>query len=322
MKLFHNEYQNSWLVVSVLVIALSGAVSSVHAQTTSTGPAFEVATVKPSAYDPTKPETFNAAKHWIHAYKTRVTCGEMSVKDFVAAAYGVQQFQILGSGLMDTPLFDIEATFPKGATQDDVPKMLQALLKDRFKLAFHIEKKESETYALVVGKHGAKLVPSPPDLPESAPDAQVKTEEGNVGEGAAKSSATKNKDGSSTINMGKRGTMTIGFNMETMSTHYEWSKISMEQLAGMLASCTGSGGHKVVDLTGIKDEYQAAWDCPTGISSPKSQSGGDASDALPSDPAGGGVLAKSLDALGLKLEKRKVPMDIYVIDHVEKPSAN
>jgi uncharacterized protein (TIGR03435 family) len=33
-------------------------------------------------------------------------------------------------------------------------------------------------------------------------------------------------------------------------------------------------------------------------------------------------LNKSLDAMGLKLEKRKVQMDIYVIDHVEKPSEN
>jgi uncharacterized protein (TIGR03435 family) len=309
-------------IVSVIVIALSGAVSSVHAQTTSTGPAFEVATVKPSTYDPTKPETFNAEKHWIHAYKTRVTCGEMSVKSFVAVAYGVQQFQVLGSGLMDTPLFDIEATFPEGATQADVPKMLQALLKDRFKLAFHIEKKESETYALVVGKHGAKLVPSPPDLPESAPDAQVKAEEGNVGGGAAKSSATTNKDGSSTGNMGKHGTMTIKFDMETMSQHFERSKMTMEELVGMLTMCTGGGGHKVDDQTGLKGEFQVAWDCPTGISLPKNQSGGDASDALPSDPQGGGVLAKSLDALGLKLEKLKVPMDIYIIDHVEKPSEN
>jgi len=50
--------------------------------------------------------------------------------------------------------------------------------------------------------------------------------------------------------------------------------------------------------------------------------GGDASDTMPSDPQGGGVLAKSLDAMGLKLEKRKMQMDTYVIDHVEKPSEN
>jgi uncharacterized protein (TIGR03435 family) len=43
---------------------------------------------------------------------------------------------------------------------------------------------------------------------------------------------------------------------------------------------------------------------------------------MPSDPDGSRTLAQSLDALGLKLEKRKVPLDIYVIDHVEKPSEN
>jgi uncharacterized protein (TIGR03435 family) len=34
------------------------------------------------------------------------------------------------------------------------------------------------------------------------------------------------------------------------------------------------------------------------------------------------VLTRSLDALGLKLEKRKAPIDVYVIDRIEKPSEN
>jgi uncharacterized protein (TIGR03435 family) len=43
---------------------------------------------------------------------------------------------------------------------------------------------------------------------------------------------------------------------------------------------------------------------------------------LPSDPQGSYLLIQSLDALGLKLEKRKMPMDVYVVDHVERPSGN
>ena len=316
------DFEKLCRIVAVIAISLIGTVNSANAQTVSTAPAFEVATVKPSTYDPTKPGTFNAAKHWIHVYKTRVICGEMSVKSFVAVAYGVQQFQISGPGLMDTPLFDIEATFPKGATQNDVPKMLQALLKDRFKLAFHIEKKESETYALVVGKHGAKLLPSPPDPPAVDPDAPLKPDEKLVGEGDHKTKVTTNKDGSSTLNMGARGTMTTRVDMATGSMHYERSKLSMEMLAERLAHCTGGGGHKVVDETVLKGNYQAAWDCPMGFSMPKTQYGGDASDAMPSDPQSGGVLDRSLNALGLKLERRKVLMDAYVIDHVEQPSDN
>ncbi len=78
--------------------------------------------------------------------------------------------------------------------------------------------------------------------------------------------------------------------------------------------------HKIVDETGIKGNYQIAYDCPMrGLQGPVST---DAAGTLPSDPQGSYVLTRSLDALGLKLEKRKMPMNVYVIDHVERPSEN
>jgi uncharacterized protein (TIGR03435 family) len=43
---------------------------------------------------------------------------------------------------------------------------------------------------------------------------------------------------------------------------------------------------------------------------------------MPADPQGASSLTRSLDALGLKLEKRKILMNVYVIDHVERPSEN
>jgi uncharacterized protein (TIGR03435 family) len=93
----------------------------------------------------------------------------------------------------------------------------------------------------------------------------------------------------------------------------------MEEFAGMLALYEGKNLPKVEDQTGIKENYQIASDCPFPR---RPAAGGDASDAMPPDPQGGGSLAKSLDALGLKLEKRKELIDVYVIDHVEKPSEN
>jgi len=37
---------------------------------------------------------------------------------------------------------------------------LQVLLKKRFKLAFHVEKREVEGYIFIIGKHGERLRPS------------------------------------------------------------------------------------------------------------------------------------------------------------------
>ena len=72
---------------------------------------------------------------------------------------------------MSSDRWDIVAKLPEGATQDQVPDMLLALLDDRFKLAYHRENKQRPVYALVVGKGGAKLkdTSSDPDIP--VPDA-------------------------------------------------------------------------------------------------------------------------------------------------------
>jgi uncharacterized protein (TIGR03435 family) len=109
--------------------------------------------------------------------------------------------------------------------------------------------------------------------------------------------------------------MTTKFDFESMTRHEERSKVTMKELAGWLSPSIGS---KVVDETGIKGNYQVVIDLPLG-NRPAARV--DASDGIPSDPQG--ALDLSLDALGLKLEKRKAPIDVYVVDHVEKtPTEN
>jgi uncharacterized protein (TIGR03435 family) len=39
-------------------------------------------------------------------------------------------------------------------------------------------------------------------------------------------------------------------------------------------------------------------------------------------PDAGSSLSESLDQLGLKLEAKKEPVEVLLIDHVEKPAAN
>jgi uncharacterized protein (TIGR03435 family) len=58
--------------------------------------------------------------------------------------------------------FEIQATLPEGATREQVPEMLQTMLADRFKLAYHHETREYQVRVLTVGKSGMKL----PRLPE------------------------------------------------------------------------------------------------------------------------------------------------------------
>jgi uncharacterized protein (TIGR03435 family) len=301
-------------LVCAVAIAPMGTGFRASAQTPSTDLSFAVAAIKP--VDPS--HGFDPRHFWAHVTSAGASYWSMTLDSLIAYAYDVESFQVTGPEWANHDRFDIEAKFPEGADKKDDRRMLQALLKDRFNLSFHIEKRELEGYVLVVGKHGEKLRVSLPDPASPATDAPLKPGEDNVGGGPVQPKITKNPDGSSTADMGKGGTVTVTFDQELWAMHYERSKITMGDLAVMLGNCLGSGEHKVVDETGIKGTYQLAWDCPSTITRPPT--GGDA--AGPSDPQDVSSLTRSLDALGLKLEKRKMLQDVYVIDHIERPSAN
>jgi len=308
MKCSSRCFSTTYCFVGMIAISLFGAGACASAQQAPATLAFEVATIKPAG--PFDPKTMG----W-HPSPGRVSFTDLTLKRLIGQAYGLNDFQISGPGWIDSEHFDIVATYHVGASYDDTMKMLQTLLKERFGLAFHIEKREGQVYALVVGKHGSKLKPSPPDLPETDPDAPLKPGESYIGEGDKKIKVITNKDGSSTVNLHNRGTMTTKFDFESMTRHDERSKMTMEDLAAYLSPSIGS---KVVDATGIKGNYQVVIDLPLG-NRPAARV--DASDGIPSDPQG--ALDLSLDALGLKLEKRKAPIDVYVVDHVEKtPTEN
>ena len=198
--------------------------------------------------------------------------------------------------------------------------MLQTLLKDRFKLAFHVEKRALEGYALSVGKHGDKLKPSPPEPATAETGAPLNPEDSSAGNGQAKSEQTNNFNGSITHHENSKRTQTVTFDQEKWAQHFADSKMTMGELSKLLGICVGTGTHKVVDETGLKGTYQVAFDCPQPRPQRSVSTG--VAGTLPPDPEDGSSLTRSLDALGLKLEKRKMPMNVYVIDYAERPSEN
>jgi uncharacterized protein (TIGR03435 family) len=112
-------------------------------------PAFEVATIKRSDQ--------NADAGLMMRDPRLVALAHVSVQNLLAQAYRIKNFQISGPSWLDSERFDIVAKLPDGASQDQLPGMLQTLLKERFQLAFHQERRTVSAYALVPGKAGAKL---------------------------------------------------------------------------------------------------------------------------------------------------------------------
>ena len=119
---------------------------------------FEVATIKPNSAND------NRAMIQIQPGGRFVASG-MSLKQLIAFAYDMRDFQITGEpGWVSAERFDVNAKGEGAEAGPDVLRvMMRGLLADRFKLKAHEESKEMSIYALVVGKGGSKLVKSAGD---------------------------------------------------------------------------------------------------------------------------------------------------------------
>ena len=85
----------------------------------------------------------------------------------LSAAFRVPLPQVDAPDFARREYFEIQATLPAGATREHVPEMLQTMLAERFKLAYHRETREYKLTVLTVGKNGMKL----PRLPDGTPEA-------------------------------------------------------------------------------------------------------------------------------------------------------
>jgi uncharacterized protein (TIGR03435 family) len=97
-----------------------------------------------------------------------------------------------------------------------------------------------------------------------------------------------------------------------------FERASMGQLAGTLAR---SLDRPVVDATSLKGIYnfRLAW-ADDNRPNPNAPSAGVSGASDPADAPS--VFTALQERLGLKLESRKAPVEVLVIDHIEKPSAN
>jgi uncharacterized protein (TIGR03435 family) len=328
--------------LSIVILAATAAFAQ-------TRPAFEVASIKPSApLDMAKlaaeMQQGKMPKMGAHVDGSRAEYTYVALRDLIVLAYGVKPFQVTGPDWITKDRFDIVAKMPEGSRKEDAPKMLQTLLEERFKLAMHRTKEEHPVLGLVVGKGGPKLKESaetPKPLDESVPlKPGEMIQEGP--EGPVR--VTMGKLGSATINMGEKGMVNYGMNPATQSLHMEGSMITMSGFADMLTQFMqmgGGGGRQIVDMTNLKGHYEVAldfgladllqmarsagMDIPVGAGRGPGPAGAAAPSDAASDPGGGTAssVTQAVSALGLKLESRKAPVDQLIVDHLEKtPTEN
>jgi uncharacterized protein (TIGR03435 family) len=300
-----------------------------YSQAASNKLTFEVATIKPAPE--LNPMAMAMALQQgkmphigMNIQGTRVDIGSMTLTDLVVAAFKVKPYQVTAPDWMKGTRFDILAKMPDGATKDDVPQMLQALLTERFGMKTHTETREDNVYALVVAKGGPKLKESPPDpeIPaEPAPGAITLPNGG----GQVK---VDPRGGGATFTSGERGTTKMAMTPEGRM-HLEVSKVTMEQFAQTLNPLVD---HPVFDMTELKGNFQVALDLSmeTMLSVARAQGinvpalgGAPGGAAVASDPSGASSIFQSVEQLGLRLEPRKMPLEHVIVDQMEKtPTEN
>jgi uncharacterized protein (TIGR03435 family) len=325
------------LGVCVAAAAICGAM----AQSADEQMTFEVASIKPA--EPMQPGHMMMGSRGGpgSADPGHLTYNNLSLKNMLVNAFGVKGYQISGPAWLDSERFDMVAKVPQGATKEQVRVMMQNLLKERFHLVVHHETKELPMYAMVVGKSGPKMKESPEDPPPSAT-------------GGPSDSAPKPPDGPPAlgkISVSPDGTIKLppGFGpkegcmmMMMMSpagpkSHMQCSKQTMAKLAEQLSN---QMDRPVNDMTGLSARYDFNLDFLPDESrmGPMMLPPGGASASFSHDGPGPGPMAKGdgpeqvnlaplpaalQEQLGLKLEQKKGPVDLIVIDKIDKaPTEN
>jgi uncharacterized protein (TIGR03435 family) len=249
-------------------------------------PAFEVASIRPSAPGPTartagspSPGTFAVAG--------------LQLRHLISLAYGVRPNQILGGpNWIDSQAYDIVAKPGGTVSESQLSLMLQELLGDRFKLKIHRETREVKVYALTVAKGGDKL--------QRVPEASCAPR----GRFLTPTQPEPNQKPPCGVGGFSRGTTVVG-KISSVSLD-EFSKTLSTRLDRFVINRTG--------LTGVFDIHvEFAPDGATPGLLPRG--GAPSADGL-------SIFAAFQEQLGLKLEPTKGPAEFLVIDIAEKPSEN
>jgi uncharacterized protein (TIGR03435 family) len=95
-------------------------------------PQFEVASIRPTPDGAVATIGLRVTGKLVHY-------GGLSLKDYIGMAYSLDPQQVIAPDWMNERRFEISATLPDGATREQIPDMLQALLAERFQLKLHKE---------------------------------------------------------------------------------------------------------------------------------------------------------------------------------------
>ena len=315
------------LTLATLIAVPAGAQTAAPPQA-ARAPHFEVASIKPAVPLQTQINSGNIQRLLTQQVITdaRVDLNTVSLGDLIAMAYRIKPYQLIAPDWTKSERYDVQATLPPGATKEQVPEMMQALLAERFKVKLHREKKPQPVYALLVSKDGHKLKPAAKD-PSPAPDDPNAQTLSLAGQDVKISNDGRGGQVITTNN----GSGAMRVTSKDGLIQMEMSKGTMTQVAEMLGQFLDK---PIIDQTELTGDYQIAIELSQedifAMAMAKAAAAGITIPALPggtpgqaATPSNGASIFTTVQKLGLRLEPRNLPVDVIVIDSAEKtPTEN
>jgi uncharacterized protein (TIGR03435 family) len=238
-----------------------------------------------------------------------MTATMATVEMLLLDAYQLRNYQLIGGpAWMKSDRFDITARAAGEVTPAVARQLLKNLLRDRFSLRARPETREADVHSLVLARDDGRLGPG---LKRTSPECEATLEARK--KGAAPPSGPPNFD---LIRKQTFCGMSMMSSTAAGASNYSMGGVPLQRLVNQIS---GEVGGPVVDrtsLTGMFDillEYASQRrQAPVNLKAPD----------LTTDVAPPALRDALPEQLGLRLETGKGPLEVLVIDGLERPTDN
>ena len=211
-------------------------------------------------------------------------------------------YQMIGApGWINTERYSIRATLPKGVSPAAMSVVLLNMLKDRFQLATHLEAREAPIFHLVMargdGRTGPNLKPTSAECQAAIAERQAAEKRG----GPPPPPPDRDACGAGRTGPGllaRRG----------------------GRIAQLVAPLSDLTGRPVIDKTGLTGLYDFTLEFAYEGRMPGLMGALGVPPGAPVNPDAPSLSAALQEQLGLKLEAARGPVEVVVIDKLEKPT--
>lgn len=270
-------------------------------------PTFEVASVKRNQSNDQPDSNFPLGPGDVYVRNG----GHFSAKGFPLSLYISFAYKMLGNQVQylspqlpdwaKTERYDIEARMPGDPGKDGMRMAMRALLAERFNLALRYEKREVPVLAFVLAKPGKPG----PQLHAHAADAPCPTEQPDSSAAGVVKGKPQFCNGIFGLPPGAPGLFRFG-----------GRNVTLAFIADTFSAGAGFD-RPMIDATGLTGTFDFTLEFAPERRGPAPNAAESAA-----DPAGPTFAEALRDQLGIKLQSQKGPVNVPVLDHVERPSGN